>query len=103
MHRRTTGVIFICIAAFLYGIRYLAAAIWGSGVLSWNHGMFQSMLEYVGDGPVMFSTIALIIGLIYLILGEIESFIPLGTKIKKKLKKDVQQMKDNWNEFDTKG
>lgn len=91
MHRRTVGVILLCISAFLYGVRYLSAAIFGSGVSSWNSQLFNAMLEYVGDGPLIMSWIALIAGIGYLIFAEFETFIV----------KNIKEIKDNWNDFDS--
>lgn len=72
MKRRTTGTILLLVAAFLYGIRYLSAAIFGSNVNSWNGELFKSMLSYIGKGPTNLSILALILGLIYLVWAEIE-------------------------------
>jgi len=72
MKRRTTGTIFLVIAAFLYGIRYLSAAIYGSNVSSWSADLFKSMLSYIGEGPNILSILALILGVIYLVWAEIE-------------------------------
>lgn len=70
--RRTTGTILLLISAFMYGIRYLSAAIFGSGVSSWSRDLFDAMLDYVGDGPKNLSILALIAGIIYLIWAETE-------------------------------
>ncbi|OAB45265.1 hypothetical protein [Paenibacillus glacialis] len=70
MNRRGTGIIFISIGAFLYGIRYISAAIFGSNVSSWNESLFQAMLDSVGSGPVILSVLSFIIGIIYLIISE---------------------------------
>jgi putative Ca2+/H+ antiporter (TMEM165/GDT1 family) len=71
MSRRTTGVVFCFIAALLYATHYLAAAIFGSGVSTWNNDLFRVMLEYVGPGLPTWATIALVVGIAYLIWGEI--------------------------------
>lgn len=89
MQRRTVGMMFICIAAFLYGVRYIAAAIFGSNVSSWSSPLFKEMLNYVGKGPVIFSVLSLIVGILYLIVSE------FGESIKGSFK----QIKNNWNEF----
>lgn len=70
MSRRTVGILFCCIAAFLYGTRYLCAAIFGQGVSSWNSDLFRAMLEYVGGNFVTLSIISLIIGILYLAWAE---------------------------------
>jgi hypothetical protein len=86
--RRTTGTILLMISAFLYGIRYLSAAIFGSGVSSWDRGLFNAMLDYVGDGPKNLSILALIAGIMYLIWAEIEGINKKDyiEKMKNKLK-----------------
>lgn len=91
MHRRTTGMLLIMIAAFLYGIRYLAAAIYGSASSAWNADHFNEMLSFVGDGPTILSTIALILGITYLLVAELE-----GTS----MRKQIEQIKSSWNDFD---
>lgn len=89
MHRRTVGVILLCIAAFLYGVRYISAAIIGSGFPSWNSQLFKEMLNDVGNGPVIMSWIALIAGIGYLIMAEFEF----------SMAKDIKKIKDNWNKL----
>ncbi|MNJ53185.1 hypothetical protein [Paenibacillus fonticola] len=91
MHRRTTGMLLIIIAAFLYGIRYLAAAIYGSNSSTWSAELFNEMLNYVGKGPMILSTSALILGVAYMLVAELE-----GTS----MRKQIEQIKSNWNEFD---
>jgi hypothetical protein len=71
MSRRTTGVIFVGISAFLYATRFIAAAIWGSGFSSWNAENFRALLEYVDQGLTPWSIAALVLGLLFLIWGEI--------------------------------
>ena len=71
MNRRGTGVIFCLIAAALFSTRYISAAIFGSGVLSWGSDLFDSMLQYVGSALTVLSVIALIVGIIYLVAAEI--------------------------------
>ncbi len=71
MNRRATGAVFCAIAAFLFAARYIAAAIFGSGVSSWDAGLFDAMMGYVGSGLTIASAVALFIGIGYLIAGEI--------------------------------
>ncbi len=70
MSRRVAGVGFCFIGAFLFATRYLSAAIFGSGVTSWNQNLFGSMLEYVGNTLTVLSIISLIVGIIYLVIAE---------------------------------
>jgi hypothetical protein len=73
MARRTTGVLLLFVAAMLYSTRYLAAAIFGSGISSWSTQLFNGMLQNVGPGLLIWSRLALIAGLIYLIWAEAEA------------------------------
>jgi hypothetical protein len=90
MHKRTAGIILLCISAFLYGIRYVSAAIFGSNVSSWDSQLFDAMLDYVGKGPLVLSVLALIAGIVYLIIAELESSIA----------QHIKKIKENWNDFD---
>lgn len=71
MSRRGTGLGFISIAAFLYSTRFIAAAIFGSGVQSWDTDLFSAMLGYVDQGLSTVSVISLIAGIAYLVWAEI--------------------------------
>jgi len=71
MGRRAAGVGFCFIAAFLYSVRYITAAIFGSGVSSWNAELFDAMLQYVGNSLTTLSIVALAVGIVYLVLAEI--------------------------------
>ncbi|WP_179283004.1 MULTISPECIES: hypothetical protein [Paenibacillus] len=86
MSRRTTGTLLLVIAAFLFGVRYLSAAIFGSGIASWNSDLFQEMLNYVGTAPRNWSMVALILGVFYLIWAEYEA---TSSKTKESLKRFV--------------
>ena len=72
MNKRGTGAIFCLIAAILYAARYLAAAIFMTGISSWNSNLFENGLEYVGSSLLTLSVVSLIIGIAYLIWAEIE-------------------------------
>jgi hypothetical protein len=63
----------LAVAALLYSTRYLAAAIFGSGISSWDADLFRAMLEYVGKGPVTWSLAALVAGIVYLVWAEVET------------------------------
>ncbi|CAM4478922.1 hypothetical protein PATA110616_20785 [Paenibacillus tarimensis] len=65
MNKRSAGIALLCIAA----------AIIGSGLTSWNQELFETMLDTVGNGPLVLSWIAFIMGVIYLALAEFESLI----------------------------
>jgi len=70
VNRRAAGVGFCFIAAFLFATRYMAAAIFSTGVASWNSNLFREMLKYMGNSLVVLSLISLIVGIVYLVLAE---------------------------------
>jgi hypothetical protein len=70
MNKRGAGVVFLVTSAALYASRYIAAAIFGSNVSSWDAELFQAMLSYVGDALLAWSTLLALLGLFYLIWGE---------------------------------
>ncbi len=70
MSRRATGVAFIAIAAFLFAAHYLAAAILGSQVRSWDEDLYGAMLAYIGPELPLLSAAFLLAGLVYLVLAE---------------------------------
>ena len=72
MNRRGAGVIFCLIAALLFSVRYVSAAIFGSGVSSWDSALFHAMLTYIGNGLIIASVTSLLIGIAYLIWAEIK-------------------------------
>ena len=70
MDRRSVGVAFCFISAFLFATRYISAAIFGSNVISWDEGIFSAMLTSIGSSLTTLSIISLIIGIIYLVMAE---------------------------------
>jgi len=60
MSRRGVGVTLIAIAAFLYGVRYITAAVFGSGINTWNSDNFNAMLQYVGPNLNYAAAVALL-------------------------------------------
>lgn len=80
INRRFAGVVFCFIAAFLYSMRYISAAIFGSNVSSWDSGLFNAMLGCVGNGLNIASVIALIVGVIYLVSAEFEDIQKIWKK-----------------------
>lgn len=74
MSRRAAGIVFVSCAALLEAGRYLAAAVFGSNVSSWNADLFQAMLQYVGSGLVVWSRALLIVGIVYLAWAEMGAY-----------------------------
>jgi ABC-type Fe3+ transport system permease subunit len=72
INRRFAGVAFCFIAAFLFSMKYISAAIFGSNVSSWSSDLFSQMLKYIGSNLTIASVTALIVGIIYLVLAETE-------------------------------
>ncbi|HEX2990590.1 MAG TPA: hypothetical protein VHO49_07915 [Anaerolineales bacterium] len=75
MSRRSTGTVLVAVSALLYASRFLAAAIFGSGVSSWNTELFNAMLHNVGPELLFWSRMAFLAGLAYLFLAEAESIL----------------------------
>lgn len=74
MDRRGAGVAFIFLAGLLYAARYVAAAIYASGSVSWSRELFSAMYQNVGPGLTVASSIALAVGVMYLVYAEFARF-----------------------------
>lgn len=79
MNKRGTGAVFILISAILFSAKYISAAIFGSGVTSWDQQLFQSMLSYIGTSLNTLSILALLIGIAYICWAEYEALKPKKT------------------------
>ena len=73
MSRRGSGIALLAIATALYVARYMAAAIYGTGLSSWSAQQLQAMLQYVGEAPLRLSVAAGGLGIVYLVWGEVEA------------------------------
>lgn len=71
MNRRGAGIGLLGIAAILYIGRYISAAIIGSGMNVWA-GHFEDALHVVGQAPLYWSMAAAVLGIIYLVMAEVE-------------------------------
>lgn len=71
MGKRFVGAVFCLNSAILFSSRYIAAAIFMSGVLSWDSELFDSGLDYIGNPLLILSIISLCIGIAYLVWAEI--------------------------------
>lgn len=71
MGKRGVGALFCLTAAILFSARYIAAALFLSGVSSWNQDLFAAGLNYVGTPLVALSVIALLAGIGYLVWAEV--------------------------------
>ncbi|WCT57138.1 hypothetical protein PQ456_06385 [Paenibacillus kyungheensis] len=72
MNKRAAGISLIAIAAFLYSVKYMSAAIWGSGTTTWNSELFDTFSNSVGQAPLYLSWISLAAGILYLYHAEAE-------------------------------
>lgn len=73
MKRRTTGTLLLVTAALLYSTRYIAAAIFGSGMMGWSPENFRALMYYVGPDLTNWSVAALVFGVLYLVWAEVEA------------------------------
>lgn len=72
MNKRGVGGLFCGIAAFLFATRYVTTALFLSGTQSWDGELFANGLSYIGSPLLIGSVCSLVVGVIYLIWGEIE-------------------------------
>lgn len=72
MNRRGVGVCFCFIAAILESAHYISTAIFLSGVKTWSKELFFEGLGYTGNILDVLSVIALCVGIVYLVMAEIE-------------------------------
>ncbi len=70
MGRRSVGLGFCGIAAFLFSVRYVGAAIYFSGFAQ-GGASFNSLLPEFGASLVVMSIVSLVVGIVYLVWGEI--------------------------------
>lgn len=71
--RKVTGLIFCGIAVILYVVNYLAAVMYTISRPSVNRpsGYILSAYEIVGRTPEHLAYIALVVGIVYLVIGEL--------------------------------
>ena len=72
MNNKGVGADFCLIAAILTAARYLSAAVFMSGVVSWNSSLFQAGLSYVGSPLKICAIAALAAGLVFLAVGILQ-------------------------------
>ncbi len=69
MNNKGVGAVFCLIAAILMAARYVSAAIFMSGVLSWDSELFRSGLNYIGPALPIAAIAALVVGVVFLVVG----------------------------------
>ncbi|MBR4691832.1 MAG: hypothetical protein IKP17_03650 [Oscillospiraceae bacterium] len=80
MNNKGVGAVFCLIAALLMAAKYLAAAIFMSGISSWSVELFRSALQHVGPPLSIAAVIALVLGIAFLVWGIVQD----GNTSKKK-------------------
>lgn len=80
MNNKGVGAVFCLIAAILMAVKYLSAAIFMSGVQSWDRELFQCGLHHVGAPLTVLAALALAVGLFFLIWGIIQDVKAPGKK-----------------------
>ncbi len=74
MNNKGIGTVFCLISALLISAKYISAAIFMSGVSSWDAALFVAGLGYVGPVLTIASIIALIIGKVIVRPYQIRTF-----------------------------
>lgn len=72
MNKRGAGVMFCLIGAILISARYITAAVYLSASTSWDGELFHNALGYTGNTLLVLSVISFAVGIVYLIVAEIE-------------------------------
>jgi Mg2+/citrate symporter len=72
--RLIVGAIFCAVAAFLCSMNFLAAAIYAQNLTSWSGPLnrFGAAYKEVGRELQVWAIVALIIGIIYMLLAEVQ-------------------------------
>lgn len=74
MNNKGIGTVFCLMSAILISAKYISAAIFMSGVNTWDATLFAAGLEYVGPVLSIASIIALIAGILFLGYGVYKDF-----------------------------
>lgn len=72
MNNKGIGTVFCFISAILISAKYISAAIFMSGVNTWDATLFAAGLEYVGPFLPIASILALLAGILFLGYGIYE-------------------------------
>ena len=69
MNNKGVGAVFCLIAAILTAARYVSAAIFMSGVTSWDSELFRAGLNCIGPALPIAAIVALAAGVVFLGIG----------------------------------
>ena len=72
MNNKGIGTVFCLIASILMAARYVTAAIFMSGVASWDSELFRAGLDYIGPALPTAAIAALVAGAVFLAVGIIQ-------------------------------
>ena len=72
MNNKGIGAVFCLISAIMISAKYISAAIFMSGVNTWDATLFAAGLGYVGPFLSIASAVALIVGILFLGYGVYE-------------------------------
>ena len=81
MARLFIGLVFCGIAAFLFSSRFICAAIFGHKESSSGIGVFREAYNCVGPELSNAATVALVIGIIYILCGEFSNLKKIAKNI----------------------
>lgn len=80
MNNKGVGAVFCLIASVLMAARYVSAAIFMSGVASWDSALFRAGLEYIGPALPTAAVAALAVGVVFLGIGITQDIKGLAKK-----------------------
>jgi hypothetical protein len=70
------GFGFVCISAFLYFGHYVVTAVYASTITNWGDAYkMKKAIEVIGNTPQSIAVTALLVGIIYIIRGEIREYL----------------------------
>lgn len=72
MSKRITGGLFCLTSGVLFSLRYLSATIHVSAMGTWDKAIFSNSLAYVGTELLIVSIISLAVGMLYLVIAELD-------------------------------
>ena len=98
MNRRGAGVVFVAIAAFLFAMRYLTAAMLMPENMGLNGEYYRMVLEETGGSLLTLSILSLMVGIIYLVLVDFNKLLlKYSDQVKENRKEEQEKIRD-WDE-----
>ena len=70
--KRITGALFILVAAILYSIPYICSSVYMSQFGEYSSDQISLGINYVGGHFFLLSAAAFIVGIIYIVLAELD-------------------------------